>query len=132
MEDEVTDSSAYDKGYIMDVHTDLVIPRFGSCNGHKSQISTECVRLTFINYIYNQKCIEMRTKRMEKRSSVLFAIVVFSAVILILASQHASATDHKVHRKAHTVSSQASAAPDSFHHPTRYAHTLCSFVHILC
>jgi hypothetical protein len=65
------------------------------------------MRLIFINYIYKQKCVEMRRERIQKRSTVLFAVVALSVVTLILASQHASAA---VHHKAHTVSSQASAA----------------------
>ena len=52
----------------------------------------------------------MRTERIEKRSTVLFAVVVLCTVTLTLASQHASAAAtavrHKVtvHHKAHTVS----------------------------
>jgi len=40
--------------------------------------------------MYKQKCVEMRTGRIEKRSTVLFALVTLSAVTLILASEHAS------------------------------------------
>jgi len=55
--------------------------------------------------MYKQKCVEMRTGRIEKRSTVLFALVTLSAVTLILASEHASVAvvhhtvvvDHKAH-----------------------------------
>jgi hypothetical protein len=78
------------------------------------------MRRIFINYIYKQKCVEMRRERIQKRSTVLFAVVALSAVTLILASQHVSAAVyHKaaVHQKAHTASSQVSTAVASnVHH----------------
>ncbi|MGC2683266.1 MAG: hypothetical protein WA323_15500 [Candidatus Nitrosopolaris sp.] len=67
------------------------------------------MRLIFINYIYKQKCVEMKRERIQKRSTVLFGVVALSAITLILASQHASAVvvvHHKVtvHHNAHTAS----------------------------
>jgi hypothetical protein len=83
--------------------------------------------------MYKQKCVEMRTERIEKRSTVLFAIVALYTVTLILASQHASAAavHHKVtvHPKAHTVSSQ-SAAVVVYHKVTVHpkAHTVSKVI----
>jgi hypothetical protein len=79
----------------------------------------------------------MRTERIEKRSTVLFAVVVLCTVTLTLASQHASAAAtavrHKVtvHHKADTVSRQASGVVVVHHKVTVHhkAHTVSKVHH---
>jgi hypothetical protein len=110
------------KVYIVDVYT----PRIAGSKSHRSHTSTESMRLMFINYMYKQKKVEMRSERIEKRSTVLFAVVALSAVTLMLASQHASAavvvhhkvtvqhnaeTGSKVHHKIILVDPQAHGVP---------------------